>query len=220
MRGMSFTGDHVARILAGKKVQTRRIVSPPNWAKQERGIISLKDGSLGGISKKYGDFLPIKPRYRIGETLYCKESFAMQASCDCDDPPFTDRPIKRFVDSESGNRWLMPHYRTSDPKPELACEHARCEGGPCVNPWKPAMFMPEWASRCHIRITSVKAERLQDISEGDAIADGGWTYASCPIHKNPIKSYLELWDKINPKRPWAGNPFVFVYQFSVVKKDA
>lgn len=84
------------------------------------------------------------------------------------------------------------------------------------------MMMPAWVSRCHIKITNIKAERLQDISERDAIAEGVY---QCPNGKywthgeadnSAVVAYMKLWDRINPKHPRSSNPWVFAYTFEVV----
>lgn len=92
--------------------------------------------------------------------------------------------------------------------------------------------MPRWASRILLEITAVRVERLQDISEADAIAEGvepfrdflpaghwkryhdGATngYVDCPI-----ASYASLWTTINGAGSWAANPWVWVVEFKRVQ---
>ena len=81
------------------------------------------------------------------------------------------------------------------------------------------MFMTRWASRILLEVTSVRVERLQDISEDDAEAEGvdpkQW-----PRGKE-IESYVgafhTLWDENNGKRaPWASNPWLWVVEFKRV----
>lgn len=91
--------------------------------------------------------------------------------------------------------------------------------------WKFPLFMPAWASRLYIELTNVRVERVQDISEEDAIAEGvpPWKpktkeieqFMQRPSYRN---SYHELWDKLNAKRgyPWSLNPWVWVPEFKVV----
>jgi hypothetical protein len=86
--------------------------------------------------------------------------------------------------------------------------------------WKPPLYMPRHASRITLEVTSVRVERLQDISEADAMAEG-----ICEPSFNdkeqevfPYKAaYAALWEKINSKGSWCSNPNVFVITFKRIK---
>ncbi len=84
--------------------------------------------------------------------------------------------------------------------------------------WQSPRFMPAWAARYFIQITDVRAERLQEITEEDAIAEGCpsalVTLATVPM----VEWYKHLWDSINPKYPWSSNPWVWVISFKKVEK--
>lgn len=104
--------------------------------------------------------------------------------------------------------------------------------------WKPSLFMPRDACRIYLEITDVRFERLNDISEVDAINEGiipllmsrqqkieegqlYMDYISKPTLLNegldPVNSYKSLWEKINGIGSWDGNPFVWVYNFKRIK---
>ena len=96
--------------------------------------------------------------------------------------------------------------------------------------WRSPIFMPRWASRLMLTITSVRVERVQEISEADAKAEGierindhphwGWKdYTGNGQDLSPIMSYQSLWDSLNSKRgySWASNCFVWVLTFEVAK---
>ena len=104
--------------------------------------------------------------------------------------------------------------------------------------WQPSIFMPRARSRITLEITGVRVERLQDISNEDAEAEGievprcpkcSYTYQDCLRHMDhnlcgeeapasAVYAYSLLWDSLNAKRaPWASNPWVWVLSFNVVK---
>lgn len=100
-------------------------------------------------------------------------------------------------------------------------------------PWRPSIFMPRAACRIVLELTAVRVERLQDISEADAQAEGvellPCTYVgrcqsnSCPRHGRLDRyrlAYKGLWDSLNAKRGygWDSNPWVWVLTFEQVKQ--
>jgi hypothetical protein len=76
--------------------------------------------------------------------------------------------------------------------------------------WKPSIFMPRIASRIMLEITGIRVERLQDISEEDAIAEG-WPKSS--------DWYRSLWESINGQGSWVLNPWVWVIEFMVLNNE-
>lgn len=110
--------------------------------------------------------------------------------------------------------------------------------------WKPSIHMPKEAARIFLKVTNVRVERLQDISEEDAIAEGiaidkqpmknndGWYYPKNYLPENTeywgskyfkigeySKSFKSLWQSINAKKhPWESNPWVWVYEFQRIEK--
>ena len=84
--------------------------------------------------------------------------------------------------------------------------------------WKPSIFMPRWASRLTLEITDVRVERLWDISNKDAAAEGIFTpeigYAN--LRENaPRIQYAALWESIHGPGSWDTNPWVWVIEFDV-----
>jgi len=84
---------------------------------------------------------------------------------------------------------------------------------------RPCIHMPKWATRIWFEITDIRVERVQDISEEDAKAEGvEWL----PIHPgnstNYVRSFADLWDSINTKRGygWIKNPWVFVINYKKI----
>ncbi len=90
--------------------------------------------------------------------------------------------------------------------------------------WRPSIFMPRWASRITLEITDIKVQRLWEITEEDAIAEGvlseeGIKYwnehpLSFATKTSPKDEYARLWDNLNIKKyPWYLNPWVWVIEF-------
>ena len=99
--------------------------------------------------------------------------------------------------------------------------------------WKPSLFMPKEAARIFLKVTNVRCERLQDISEEDAISEGAKDSLNHDdmkllsnldwVIKRPFGNhqfgFLALWQSINAKKhPWKSNPWVWVYEFERIEK--
>lgn len=82
------------------------------------------------------------------------------------------------------------------------------DGNPTDEPWKPSIFMPKEACRIFLKVTNVRVERLQSISEADAKAEGF----------DSIDLFFALWQNINGTESLAANPWVWVYEFEVIPK--
>lgn len=94
-------------------------------------------------------------------------------------------------------------------------------------PWKPSIHMPRAASRITLEITCVRLERLHEISDADALAEGITAQSNgrypCQFDDgkveclSPVTAYASLWSSINGADSWAANPWVWVVEFKVVR---
>jgi len=84
--------------------------------------------------------------------------------------------------------------------------------------WRPSIHMKRVHSRITLRITDVRVERLQSISQEDAIAEGIAAQTGPFVH-HVVADYRRLWGEINGKASWDANPWVWVISFDVLKQN-
>lgn len=123
--------------------------------------------------------------------------------------------------------FLIPDARASNFPPWVYAADYTEADRPCTR-WKPSIHMPRAASRITLEVTGVRVERLQDISEADAIAEGIEPTMPNPGHWNwrdylieggqthAVLSYKTLWESINGPDSWDLNPWVWVVEFQRV----
>jgi hypothetical protein len=218
-RPILFSASMVRAILDDQKTQTRRVVKmPPNF--EQFTHLRFAQGAEApentfivywlehGKEECGGTFFSC-PYGKPGDRLWVRETHCMESSKEVAyDPPFNDgRPIRHHDDEHWGPWWEQPHYRATDPTPELGIG----TGDPGVK-WRPSIFMPRWASRITLEITAVRVERLQNISDNDARAEG---YDRS--HAFPCEWFAQLWERINGPGSWKANPWVWVVEFRKVQ---
>jgi hypothetical protein len=233
-RPILFSASMVRAILEDQKKQTRRVVKLPDlqpwqlaagvqrWEFSECfNSLENCDNFIAGFLDKIGNDCLIKSPYgkpadpafdRPADRLWVREAFCIESNREVTyEPPFDDgRPIRHHNDEHWGPWWQQPHYRATDPTPELEVG----TDDPGVK-WRPSIFMPRWASRILLEITAIRVERLQDISEADARAEG-IAKNQCPDW-HALMDYQVLWESINGPGSWAANPWVWVVEFRRVQ---
>jgi hypothetical protein len=201
MKPILFSTPMVQAILAGRKTQTRRVIKFPE---DFDGREVYKNGHFGvKYSREDGTLYRHFPKYQPGDILYVRETF------------------RKLVDCKTGD------FHSYDYKADMPEKFHRL----FPYKWQPSLFMPKDAARIFLQVTDVTAERLQDITLKDAIAEG----IEC-IHEsdvkvyrnyllkeklgstNPVNSFSSLWNSINAKTsPWGKNDWVWVYTFKKIE---
>lgn len=212
-RPILFSATMVRALLAGTKSQTRRLLKPQP---SESGV--------------YADIRSAKRALRImkGDRLWVRES--VQAVVDSEDYDaihyLADRHVARSTaaTTEEAERYACQLY-----------DYRRRKGAPDRKTGVPvpSIHMPRWASRMTLTVTDVRVQRLQDISEWDARAEGAYVgKVSGRVADDQVTMvvagvwfstalgwYADLWDRINGAGSWAANPWVVAYTFKVERRN-
>lgn len=241
MKPIIFSGEMVRAILDGRKTQTRRVIKPqPVWREAADGLPACWQWSggyngqndrhplFGAHGEAYSDselsqaLIEISPR-KPGDLLWVREAWG-----------FGCRPCPRNgwrdgIEYRADEAYIQ-HYLDDLPLHQVDApddfEWGESSG------WRSPIFMPKWASRLTLRVTEVRAQQVQDISEADIQAEGisipaplvGIDMDGNPIEsehcdKDPWWFFAQLWDSLNAKRghSWDSNPWVWAISFEVVK---
>lgn len=235
-RPILFSAPMVRAILAGKKTQTRRLVKPQPPAGCEYVMNGAGDHALcfaAGTARSASPVcVPPTARsadhrlpcpYGIpGDRLWVREAFrSWRDTCyqrDVDDEHECDEHCDQTYVAYAATP--REGYR---PRPDRARVTYLDESTPLesnrrlLGPWKPSIHMPRWASRLTPSVASVRVERLQEISEEDARAEGVEVLdddGGQPWKDDARTAFRLLWDGLNGKRaPWASNPWVWAVTF-------
>ena len=196
MKGILFKPEMIKAIVEKRKTVTRRVIKPQPT--------DCKDGYPDGydcppqtmIKYKgkwidFGDCENDFPRYQVGETVYSKE----QLLCNpiWGEASYRDSsPVFIYNEELIKSRHILKWHWKSDTL------SSRC--------------MPREAARYFITITDVRAERLQEISLEDCLAEGVNPYRM----NRCLNGFRILWNSINKDYPWESNPFIFRYEFEYI----
>jgi hypothetical protein len=119
-------------------------------------------------------------------------------------------------------RETWARYNIDQESHQIAYRATEPADWPADGQWRPSIHMPRWASRIDLEIIGVRVERLQEISEADACAEGA-IQALCtgyPYHNPPStyrNGFSQIWESINGSESWAENPWVWVIEFKRIK---
>lgn len=215
-RPILFNGEMVRAILEGRKTQTRRLVKPepsPYW----NPVVGFYNPT---VIKNGGDEAPgpeifgasdesegrKSPYGQLGDRLWVRETFCPIYP---QDPDYNGgRPIEYDYAAT---------YKHGDRMGDLIGEKKK---------WKPSIHMPRDACRLILEVTAVRVERLNDISEDDAVAEGFETVCMTPTGEDNGSAiygpdgFAAVWDRINGDSAWGANPWVWVVEFKKLQEGS
>jgi hypothetical protein len=232
-RPILFSAPMVRALLDDRKTQTRRVLTKLRRFGQilefERSDTPgynwhFRDRQMRWHDLRHAELLSYLP-FAVGDRLYVREAWRSAAPLDDTSPGEMDDllfpPLRYDADGRVEN-WR--EWRGHD-----------------VGRFRQGMHMPRWASRLTLIVTDVRVQRLQEISEADAIAEGleydidgdvdgdgrhivieSWRAADyLPWLRDPIEAYADLWDQLNGARGygWDANPWVVAVTFTVERRN-
>ncbi|EPV2316510.1 hypothetical protein ACV247_000488 [Pseudomonas aeruginosa] len=221
-RPILFTGPMVRAILEGRKTVTRRVMKPQpdflgSMVDPNTPFKTLDAGLHARITCPYGE---------PGDRLWVRETWHVGKPHDKTAPADILAPLlaegRGITVLYTAGGWQSvgpagreePIYPDDQPLPDWAGKG------------RPSIHMPRWASRILLEITAVRVERLQDISEEQALAEGvrgepcDHTRQACAdigCWGDTAKgAFGFLWESLNGEGSWAANPWVWVVEFKRV----
>ncbi|WP_413466858.1 hypothetical protein [Pantoea agglomerans] len=222
-RPIIFNADMVRAVLDGRKTQTRRIIQSPAKNMQASGhkvieyrepgdkwygehVFSMRNQSGTWCDYTKEQFLAKCPFGAVGDRLWVRETFRVHSRA-------TDVATLVYKASEQQS-WTQQTHRVPIEK---------CNKPAVVDTWTPSIHMPRWASRITLEITCVRVERLNSMTEKDALAEGclgghdsipGYQYSATP-HEH----FHHVWQSIYGADSWQANPWVWVIEFKRVEVE-
>ena len=225
-RQITFFAPEVRALLDGRKTQTRRVLKPQP-VRTARTLIAMSPVPVRADDWSW----PTKSQSSV--IVSCKPHPPEQYLLDF---PLRYAPGDRLWVREQCVTWIEApetvtypvRYAADDPEWELVKQ----EAGRDRPDWKlrPPTQMPRWASRLTLTVTDVRVQRLQGISEADAVAEGleAWLgYHDEDVFKNygegldfsgygaATSSFRNLWNSLHGPEAWNANPWVVAISFDV-----
>lgn len=207
----------VRALLDNRKTQTRRIVKPQPTM-HEAGDCTI-GGNRGPIDYLMREIYPqYMARFRKGDRLWVRENLWLYGRWRQEGTTAKGRPSQTLD--------LIGKVVAFEKPADIAYY-----GGKAGFAFRPGIHMPRWASRLTLTVTDVRVQRLQEIDEADAIAEG--IEAATAPHEGwqhygerdglpgiiAVDSYRTLWDSINGAGAWKANPWVVAVTFTVERRN-
>lgn len=201
VRPIIFSGPMVEALLEGRKIQTRRPLEPqPDQVRDVRFSGIAEDGRACFTLCCDGGAnytQYIKVPYAPGDLLYVRETWKPERGMNTPGAPTPN-----------------VSYRADWPDTKGLLK------------WRPAIHMPRALARLTLEVTTVKVERLNDISRDDAVAEGfgvlnhGVDRIYQAWISDPLDEFADTWDDLYAKSaPWDSDPWVVAITFTVIEQN-
>lgn len=210
-RPILFSGPMVRALLDGRKTQTRRVLKPQPYG----DVIHYGWEQDAGARWTDQSFDSYRMPFWVGDLLWVREAHYL-----------TDDGESEYAVYAEDEADVAEHLKEMQ---TLMASHPKIDWSKHLRP-RPSIHMPRWASRLTLRVTDVRVQRVQEIREGDAVAEGierdtdGWFDYQAPSVQCCVTardSFMTLWDSLNAPRGygWDANPWVAAYTFDVIRQN-
>jgi hypothetical protein len=196
-RPILFNGEMVRAILEGRKTQTRRIVATRGVDPYTKGIHSRSD-----ISPKVSDCY-----IKEGDLLWVRESHCPLMSIGGNQRKCKAKDAERVLFKDGASLYKDGEYfqGLDEYSPDALWPK-----------WSPSIHMPRWASRITLKVTSVRVERLNHISDDDCEREGiEMPFIAERRGELAQGRFRNLWESVYGEGSWSANPWVWVIEFEV-----
>lgn len=194
-RPIIFSAPMVRALIEGRKTQTRRVLKQQPY--EYRGKWWVTDRASGDCELQdwanghVGVGLPYAP----GDRLYVREAWTARMT----------------------HGWTIADARSRMFQEEILY---RADGHESDDGWWPSIHMPREFSRLTLTVTEVRVQRLQDISEEDAMAEGAMRWGADfhgggSTHQTARENFASLWNSLHGPEAWDANPWVVALAFTV-----
>lgn len=237
-RPILFSGPMVRAILAGKKIETRRVVTPQPpriedvVAKSGSDFHLFTDESSPGRFRVAGPVWAVRqlmesePTWKCpygvsGDRLWVRETWAPSVKApQCQIAYRADGRCYGVGGDGAGGQLRIFHGWLIDSKVR-GDSLGDTVGRSLYQAWRPLIHMPRWASRLALEVVDVRVERVQEITDEAAVEEGAQC-AGFPASLTNRGAFAKFWDELNFARGfgWASNPWVWVVRFKVVPPES
>ena len=213
-----FSTPMVQAIIEGRKSMTRRVMKPQPYLEDGSTIWSYSKDSFGSLPPNKMTESPFGfkcPYGQVGDVLWVREKTCYVMIEHAHDLLVGFRERRQIIYGTDFHEDWMKYAKEK-----------------YLYKWEPSLFMPKAACRIFLKITDIRVERLQDITEQDAVGEGIEeaefdNVNKCRVFKhygyqNAVTdakdSFQSLWHSINGEESWNANPWVWVVEFKKVVK--
>lgn len=212
-RPILFSAPMIRALMNGQKTQTRRILKTQPQLTSD-GLIECGSPLYSQRPDSIKRLIKNHVRFAVGDRLWVREAWRCNGWA-TDVAIITYKAHERCGYTEMTAQIPLTNHMRIEPSGR----------------WKPSIFMPRWISRITLTVTDVRIQRVQDISEEDAIAEGvplDTSECDHPLHscyevgclgKTNKAAFCNTWCEINGLKSWDQNPWVTALTFTVEKRN-